>query len=80
MTPLNLDVRFTPESGHPLDGLACLLSVMTILVMVAVVALCLNVVGSLINPGPAPLAIATVYVLSYATVAFIGTYSLFLRD
>jgi hypothetical protein len=54
--------------------------IMTILGLVAVVALCLNVVGSVINPGPAPLAITTVYVLSYATVAFFRTYSTFLRD
>jgi hydrogenase-4 membrane subunit HyfE len=53
---------------------------MTILGMVAVVALCLNVVGSVINPGPAPLAIATVYVLSFAMVAFLRTYSSFLQD
>jgi hydrogenase-4 membrane subunit HyfE len=53
--------------------------IMTALGTVAVVALVLNVVGSLIHPGPAPLAITTVYVLSYASVAFLGTYSLFLR-
>jgi hypothetical protein len=53
--------------------------IMLILGTVASVALCLNLVGSLIDPGPAPLAIATVYVLSFASVAFIGTYSSFLR-
>jgi hypothetical protein len=54
--------------------------IMTMLGTVAVVALGLNVVGSVIKPGPAPLAIATVYVLSYASVAFLRTYSAFLRD
>jgi hypothetical protein len=54
--------------------------IMTILGLVSIVALCLNVVGWSINPGPAPLAITTVYVLSYATVAFFRTYSTFLRD
>lgn len=54
--------------------------IMTILGTVAVVALTLNIVGSPIHPGPGPLALTTVYVLSYASVAFLGTYSLFLRD
>jgi len=54
--------------------------VMTILGAVAVAALCLNVVGSPIHSGPAPLAITTVYVLSYASVAFVRTYAFFLRD
>jgi hypothetical protein len=54
--------------------------IMTILGMFVVVALCLNLVGSLIHPGPGPLAITTIYVMSYASVAFLGTYSSFLRD
>ena len=53
---------------------------MTILGTIAVVALGLNVIGALIHPGPGPLAITTVYVLSYASVTFLATYSLFLRD
>ncbi len=53
--------------------------IMIILGTVAVIALCLNLIGTMIDPGPAPLAITTVYVLSFATVAFIGTYSTFLR-
>jgi hydrogenase-4 membrane subunit HyfE len=43
-------------------------------------ALALNVVGIVIHPGPGPLAIATIFVISYASVAFIGTYSTFLWD
>ena len=54
--------------------------IMTILGMFVVVALGLNLVGSLIHPGPGPLAITTIYVMSYASVAFLGTYSSFLRD
>lgn len=53
--------------------------IMTILGIVAIVALCLNLVGSM-NPGPAPLVITTVYVLSFASVAFVRTYASFLRD
>jgi hypothetical protein len=54
--------------------------IMTTLGTLAVVALCLNLAGLVINPGPGPLAFATVYVLSFASVAFVRTYSLFLRD
>jgi hypothetical protein len=46
---------------------------------VVIVLLCLNLAASVINPGPAPIAIATVYVLSSASMAFIRTYSSFLR-
>ena len=44
------------------------------------VSLLLNITGTLFQPGPGPLAIATIFVLSYASVAFIGTYSTFLWD
>ncbi len=54
--------------------------VMTILGVLAVGALCLNLLGLAINSGPGPLAFTTVYVLSFASVAFVRTYSLFLRD
>jgi hypothetical protein len=54
--------------------------IMLILGTASVAVLCLNLVGPLIDPGPAPLAIATVYVLSFASVAFLATYSSFLRD
>jgi hydrogenase-4 membrane subunit HyfE len=54
--------------------------IMSFLGILAVIALCLNLFGSVINPGPGPLAFCTVYVLSYASVAFVRTYSSFLRD
>jgi hypothetical protein len=54
--------------------------IMIMLGTLAVIALCLNIFGVLISPGPGPLAFTTVYVLSFATVAFLRTYSLFLQD
>jgi hydrogenase-4 membrane subunit HyfE len=54
--------------------------IMTTVGTVVVIALSLNAFGILIHPGPGPLAIATIFVLSYASVAFIGTYSTFLWD
>jgi hypothetical protein len=54
--------------------------IMTTVGIAAVAALCLNAAGVLIHPGPGPLAITIVYVLSYASVAFLRTYSSFLRD
>ena len=45
-----------------------------------VVALGLNTYGAMSNPGPGPLALATVYVLATASVIFIGNYSSYLRD
>ena len=54
--------------------------VMSVLGLLAIVALSLNLMGAVINPGPAPIAFGIVYVLSYATVAFVRTYSSFLRD
>jgi hypothetical protein len=53
---------------------------MTILGLGVIAVLCLNAVGLLIHPGPSPLAIAAIFVISYASVAFIGTYSAFLSD
>ena len=66
--------RATPNESLPLRYW-----VTTILSVVPIAALCLNA-GSVITPGPAPLAITIVYVLSYATVVFVFNYSLFLRD
>jgi hypothetical protein len=54
--------------------------IMTIAGSAVSVALLLNITGTLFQPGPGPLAIATIFVLSYASVAFIGTYSTFLWD
>lgn len=64
-----------PDKKWPLRGY-----VLNILGMLAVVALCANVVGSPIIFGPAPLAFATVFVLSYASVSFFWTYALFLNE
>lgn len=54
--------------------------IMTALGAVAVIGLFLNMFPTPLTPSPAPLAIATVYVLSYASVAFVRTYALFLRE
>lgn len=54
--------------------------IMTAAGIAVVVTLGLNIAGILFHPGPGPLAIATIFVISYASVAFIGTYSTFLWD
>ncbi len=64
-----------PDQKFPLRGY-----IMNFLGTLTIIALGLNVVGSPMNPGPAPLAIATVFVLSYASVSFFRTYASFLRD
>jgi len=53
--------------------------VMTLIGIGAGVFLFLNSAAILVTPGPAPLAITTAYVLSYAAVSYLGTYSLFTR-
>lgn len=53
---------------------------MTFLGIAVVAVLGLNVASVLIHSGPGPLAIATIFVLSFASVAFIATYSTFLLD
>jgi hypothetical protein len=68
------------KAAGPDENLPLRYWIMTILGTIAIVALCLNVTGAPIRPGPAPLAITILYVLSYASVAFLATYSLFLRD
>jgi hydrogenase-4 membrane subunit HyfE len=50
-----------------------------ILGIAVIIALCLNIIGLQLKPGPGPIAIAAVYMLSMASVIFIRTYSLFLR-
>jgi hypothetical protein len=67
-------VRATPKKRLPLRYW-----VTTILSIVPIAALCLNI-ASVITPGPFPLAITILYVLTYASVVFILNYSLFLRD
>lgn len=53
--------------------------VMNLVGVGAVAFLFLNAAAVVIVPGPAPLAIATIFVLSYAVVSYIGTYALFTR-
>lgn len=67
------------KAAAPNERLPLRWYIMTAIGLCTTVFLCLNLVGLLVKPGPAPLAIATVFVLSYATVAYIGTYSLFTR-
>jgi len=50
-----------------------------ILGIAVIIAFCLNIVGSPMRPGPGPIAIAAVYVLTMASIIFVRTYSLFLR-
>jgi hypothetical protein len=54
--------------------------IMTTVGIVVVGALGLNITGAVFAPGPGPLAIAIIFILSYASVAFIATYSTFLWD
>jgi hydrogenase-4 membrane subunit HyfE len=71
---------FRRLAAAPQQGLPLRWYVMTILGTVSVIALGLNVIGLVIHPGPGPLAITIVYVLSYASVAFLATYSTFVQD
>jgi hydrogenase-4 membrane subunit HyfE len=51
-----------------------------ILGTVVVVALCLNIVGLPLKPGPGPVAVAAVYMLCSAVVVFLRRYSIFLQQ
>jgi hypothetical protein len=64
-----------PEARLPLRWY-----VMTSFGAAACVLLADNIFGWWREPNAAPLVLATVFVLSYATVAYIGTYSLFTRQ
>ncbi len=68
------------KAAAPTERLPLRWYVMTIAGAAVSVALALNALGLAIHPGPGPLAIATIFVISYAAVAFIGTYSTFLWD
>lgn len=65
------------KTAAPNERLPLRWYVMTTVGLCTTTFLCLNMLGWLVIPGPAPLAIATVFVLAYATVSYIGTYSLF---
>lgn len=58
-----------PDQRFPLRGY-----IMNFLGALAAIALFLNLVGSPIDPGPAPLAVTTVFVLSFAAVSFLDVY------
>ena len=64
----------------PKDRLPLRFYIMYGLGVAVVVALGLNTHGSMFNPGPGPLAVATVFVLATASVIFIGNYSSYLGD
>ena len=68
------------KAAAPAESLPLRYWIMTILGVLVVAALGLNAAGTAMHPGPGPLAVATVYVLAYASVAFLATYSSFLRD
>lgn len=68
------------KAAAPSENLPLRYWIMTILGTIVVAGLVMNLIGAPIRPGPGPLAIASVYVLLYASVAFLATYSLFLRD
>jgi len=67
--------RAAPGEKFPLRGY-----IMNILGTLTIFALSLNAVGCPMKPGPGALAVAAVFVLSYASVSFFWTYTLFLRD
>ncbi len=68
-------LKAAPKQGLPLRWY-----IMTAVGSAVAVSLLINISGALFAPGPGPIAIATVFILSYASVAFIATYSTFLWD
>jgi len=79
LVPWLISYPFRRRAASPIGGLPLRWYIMTGLGLGVVTFLVLNMTGWVVNPGPGPLAIATVFVLSYAAVAYIGTYSLFTR-
>jgi hypothetical protein len=67
--------RALPSERFPLRGY-----IMNSVGALVVIALGANGFGAPYSPGPAPLALATVFVLAFATVSFFYTYATFLRD
>jgi len=68
------------KKAAPKERLPPRFYIMFSLATLVVIALCLNITGSLFHPGPGPLAVAMVDVLSIASVVFLRNYSSFLRD
>ena len=79
LVPWLVSYPFRRRVVAPTERLPLRWYIMTGLGIGVVGGLVLNMAGWIIDPGPGPLAIATVFVLSYAAVAYIGTYSLFTR-
>ncbi len=80
LVPWLVGYPFRRKAAAPKEKLPLRWYVMTAIGTGTVAALCLNVLAIPFAPGPGPLAIAAIFVLSYAAVAFIGTYSTFLWD
>lgn len=64
-----------PDQKWPLRGY-----VLNAVGAVVVIALCINVLDAPVSSNPAPLAFATVFVLSYAAVSFFWTYAIFVHE
>lgn len=79
MTPWLIYYPFRRRVAAPGDRLPLRWYVMNFIGLGTVAFLVMNAASLGLAPGPGPLAIATVYVLSYAVVSYIGTYSLFTR-
>jgi len=79
LVPWLVAYPFRRKAAEPIGGLPLRWYIMTCLGIGVVGFLVLNTAGWMVIPGPGPLAITTVFVLSYAAVAYIGTYSLFTR-
>ena len=79
MTPWLIYYPVRRRHAAPDERLPLRWYVMNLIGLGAVAFLVLNAVPYAIVPGPAPLATATIFVLSYAVVSYIGTYSLFTR-
>jgi hypothetical protein len=80
LTPWLIAYPLRRKAAAPKQSLPLRWYIMTATGTVVVVALALNLLAVAFAPGPGPLAVATIFVLSYASVAFIGTYSTFLWD
>ncbi len=79
MTPWLIYYPVRRKTAAPDERLPLRWYVMNLIGLGVAAFLCANAVSFGVDPGPAPLAIATAYVLSFAVVSYIGTYSLFTR-
>ena len=77
LVPWLVSYPFRRNRAAPDESLPVRWYVMNTIGLGVTAFLILNLFGWLVVPGPGPLALATVFVLAYATVAYIGTYSLF---